>query len=501
MNNFFDLFILPSAGSIGPLLQSIREQNYPNIKVYIPSSIPFQSTHLNTTNLQTSESEYASDLLLRFFHSSSSPIIGLIPSNCILFPTSLPTIDRMLSNRPDVGWAFTDYELQEGSQQTRFSLLEDRGDLTEREDRSPCMWISRNAITRVGYVKSGLRITPLYDLRLRLGECYRTLHIPKVLVRQSIDVPKMTEEEKERAAKLFFPGQGKLGGFSYLFLSKDEESEIETVFYDSLKRRDVWLEGDTGIQDCPTDDTLTEIDPVVSVVIPVYNRAKYIGKAIESVLQGTYQNFEIIVVDNASTDTTIEIVQGYATRDKRIRIIKRTKNVIGEALNDGLFAARGIYFAQLDSDDLYSERTLELAVKALESDRKIGVAISYYDLVDEEGKVMPEFGVITHSQYNRNNILRRDGAGAARIWRKSVLLEFGGFDELSFGNYGEDYDMILKCGEKYKIHRLPEVLYHYRRHPDNTDALRQHSMKIWSKTEARQRAIIRRKHLNHRLGK
>ena len=92
------------------------------------------------------------------------------------------------------------------------------------------------------------------------------------------------------------------------------------------------------------------------------------------------------------------------------------------------------------------------------------------------------------------------GLGAARIWRRSVLLDNGGFDEASFGSYGEDYDMILKCGERHKIQRIHEVLYHYRRHPDNTDALRHHSLKIWSKTEARQRAIIRRRRINEQLG-
>lgn len=496
MQKQFGLLVLPSLGNLNDFIVSLQLQTDVTFELFLPSTMEYNTVPIPFHTVDVDEQDAAGDMLLKFFNQSSAEYLGLIPSNCLLFPQTLAKIFRAMRNRPDVGWCFTDYEKEENGETTRYNLLEDRGDLTEREDRSPCMWISNSALKYVGYIRSGLRFCPLYDLRLRLGEHFRTLHIPEVLVKQKLEIPQMSEEEKQRAAKLFFPGQGKYGGFSYLFLSKEEEEEIESVFYDSLKRRGAWLKDDFNIQECPPDPILQANDPVVSVVIPVYNRSKYIGQAIESVQQGSFQQFEIIVVDNASSDNTVEIVKKYMREDARIRLLQRTKNVIGEALNDGLFASKGIYFAQLDSDDLYSEKTLELAVDALNKDRTIGVAISYYDLVDEDGKVMPEFGIITHSQYNRNNILRRDGAGAARIWRKSVLLEFGGFDEMSFGNYGEDYDMILKVSEKYRVHRLKEVLYHYRRHPDNTDALRHHSLKIWSKTEARQRALIRRKVIN-----
>ncbi|MCX7834933.1 MAG: glycosyltransferase [bacterium] len=500
MEPALDLLVLPAPGNLIELIRSLKQQSDISFRLFLPSTIENHSIDFPFHTLETIEGETAGDILLKFFKNCTAKLIGLIPSNCILYPHTLSTIYRAMNNRPDVGWCFTDYEKIEQNESTIVHLIEDRGDITEREDRGPCTWIARQALQYVGYIRSGLRFCPLYDLRLRLGEHFRTLHIPKVLVQQKLEEPQMTEEEKARAAKLYFPGQGKLGGFSYLFLHREEEQEIENVFYDSLKRRGAWLEENFFIQECPPDAPLQPNEPIVSVVIPVYNRAKLIGKAIESVQQGTFQQFEIMVVDNASTDNTVSVVKEYIQKDPRIRLLQRSSNVIGEALNDGLFASKGIYLAQLDSDDLYSERTLELAVHALNQDRTIGVAISYYDLVDEDGNVMPEFGIITHSQYNRNNILRRDGAGAARIWRKSVLLEFGGFDEMSFGSYGEDYDMILKCSEKYRVHRIQEVLYHYRRHPDNTDALRHHSLKIWSKTEARQRALIRRKFINRMYG-
>ncbi len=499
MQNRFDLLILPAPGTLDALWHSLEKQTETSFGLFVPWSLGMPPTDARCHRLDLRDGAGAGELLQQFFTASQAPLLGLLPTTTTLVPHALARIDRLLCTRGDVGWAFTDYELLEGDTQRLMELLEDKGDITEREDRGPCVWIVRDALNAVGGIRNGLKYAPLYDLRLRFGEKYQALHIAEPLVRQSLDAPVMTEEEKQKAAKLYFPGQGKLGGFSYLFMGQEEEAEIESVFYDTLKRRGAWLEGEDGIIECPPDEPQSGGEPKVSVVIPVYNRAKFIGSAIESVQSGTYLDFEIIVVDNASTDDTVKVVEKLMEKDKRIRLLKRKTNVIGEALNDGLFAAKGRYLAQLDSDDAYAENTLERAVAALDGDRKAGVAISYYDLVDEQGVPMPEFGVITHSQYNRNNILRRDGAGAARIWRKSFLMANGGFDEVSFGSYGEDYDMILKCGERHRILRLKEVLYHYRRHPDNTDVLRHHSLKIWSKTESRKRAIIRRKRINELL--
>lgn len=169
------------------------------------------------------------------------------------------------------------------------------------------------------------------------------------------------------------------------------------------------------------------------------------------------------------------------------------------ALNKGIAQAKGRYIAQLDSDDEYTPNTLTDMVGHLEAHPKCGLAISYYELMDEAGKVLEEFGVIEHLEYNLNNILRVDGAGAVRVWRKSVIEEFGGFNEVDFPNYGEDYDLVLKVGERYHVDRVHEVCYRYRRHPGNTDALRKPVDKITAKTLARTRALARRREINGKI--
>jgi glycosyltransferase involved in cell wall biosynthesis len=234
----------------------------------------------------------------------------------------------------------------------------------------------------------------------------------------------------------------------------------------------------------------------VSVIIPIHNRPEFLPLSVSSVQRGVFQDFEIIIVDNASTDDTLAVAQNLARRDSRLRVLSLPDNVIARALNAGVRAARGQYIAQLDSDDEYTPKTLDAMAHHLDSHPEEALAISYYELMDPQGKTLEEFGIIKHLEYNRNNILRVDGAGAVRVWRKAAIEEFGGFDERDFGHYGEDYDLVLKVGERYEVGRVHQVLYRYRRHPGNSDVLRPHEMKIHNKTLARQRAILRRRRIN-----
>ncbi len=371
----------------------------------------------------------------------------------------------------------------------RIHLTPHRDDLTEREDWGVIWGLPGWALRKIGGANPDLKYTTFYDLRLKLAEIGPVAHIQEPTCR--IDPP--DEDKAGKADTLFFPGRGAFGGFSYLFMQPEEEKETEQVFYNSLKRRGAFLE--------PRDNEVSPAavgpdDPIVTVVIPVFNRARFIPKALDSVLRGTLQNFEIIVVDNASTDDTVDVVEEYTRKDSRIILLKNDVNVIAKALNVGVKAARGRYIAQLDSDDEYVPNTLQDMVDHLESHPKAGLAISYYELMNEDGEVLEEFGVIKHLEYNLNNILRVDGAGALRCWRKSVIEEFGGFQETDFPNYGEDYDLVLKVSERYDVDRVHKVCYRYRRHPDNTDALRQPADKIRAKTLARTNAVMRRRALN-----
>ena len=105
---------------------------------------------------------------------------------------------------------------------------------------------------------------------------------------------------------------------------------------------------------------MPEKNPTVSIIIPTYNRAHLIGRAIQSVLNQTYQNFEIIVVDDGSTDNTEEMIKEFQKHDKRIKYIRHEKNRGGAAArNTGIKVARGEYIAFQDSDDEWLPEKLE----------------------------------------------------------------------------------------------------------------------------------------------
>ena len=390
---------------------------------------------------------------------------------------------------------YGDYLLREAAGDQRQTVRADLGDITEREDWGP-LWAVRAAwLKAAGGLDEQNPRAAFYDLLLKSWGSGRRVHVGGALA--VIPAPVADAEAAAAKQKLFFPGRGKLGGFSYLFMDPEDERQTEAVFCNFLRREQAYLEDKrTLIPPSPA-----KLSPTVTVITAVFNREKFIGRAIESVQAQTFSDWEYVIVDNGSSDRTREVVGEYAAKDARIRLIENDRNIIALSLNLAVKAARGKYVAQLDSDDEYLPHTLDKMTAALEANPTWGLAIGYYELMDEAGNSLPEFGIIKHLEYNRNNILRVDGAGAPRVWHRSVMLQFGLFDEKELGHYGEDYDLVLKVGEKYEVGRVHEVGYRYRRHEGNTDVLRDAEMKIYNKTLARLNALKRRQVMNLPLPK
>ena len=423
------------------------------------------------------------ELLNEILKQSQTEFITVINEDVEL----IPQLPEFLGNVPvEKGLIYGDYHEVSRDTKSLKQAYSGPEDITERADLGPLVIFRNTVVNRLGGWEESLKYSYDYELRLKMGESDCLHYVPQPLCKIKIQ-----EQNDDSANKLFFPGKGKYGGFSYLFMEPEEEQEIETVFADSLKRRGAYLDGEA-----PGFNPEASISPLVTVITPVYNREKFIGKAIESVLSGEFEDFEYIIIDNGSTDNTVDIVKSYES-DPRIKLIKNPVNRIAISLNIGLQNAKGKYISQLDSDDLYTPATLKSMSDFME-ETNCGLAISYYSLIDEDGNDLPEFGIIEHLEYSRNNIMRVDGAGAVRMWRKSAMLEFGGFDAEKLVDYGEDYDLVLKMGEKYSIGRVHEVLYKYRRHPDNSDILRDPIFKLRNKNLARERAIARRRKMNQK---
>ena len=209
-------------------------------------------------------------------------------------------------------------------------------------------------------------------------------------------------------------------------------------------------------------------EPLVSVILPVYNGSQYIADTVESVLRQTYRNLELIVVDDGSTDGTLAVVEKFAP-DARLRVISQPNSGVARARNRGLETARGEFIAPLDADDLWDPRKIELQVRRMqECGPATGLVYCWWVWIDSEGRVL-----------DRSPHWRIEGDGLARLieinytgnasvplYRRSCLAKIGGYDEGLEAQQGggcEDWDVSLKVAETHRVAVVPALLVGYRR--------------------------------------
>ncbi len=215
-----------------------------------------------------------------------------------------------------------------------------------------------------------------------------------------------------------------------------------------------------------------EFEVEATVIIPVYNRIKTIEDAIKSVLtQKTTFSFNLIIVDNHSTDGTYDVIQKYCNDPRLIHLIPDRDDLgIGGCWNYGVDHPQcGKFTIQLDSDDIYSdEDSLEKIVFAF-YEQNCAMVVGTYMMTNFNMEMIAP-GIIDHKEWTpdngRNNALRINGLGAPRAFYTPVLREI----KLPNTSYGEDYALGLAISRHYQIGRIYDVLYHCRRWEGNTDA-------------------------------
>ncbi|MGB9667721.1 MAG: glycosyltransferase family 2 protein [Thermosulfidibacteraceae bacterium] len=198
------------------------------------------------------------------------------------------------------------------------------------------------------------------------------------------------------------------------------------------------------------------MEPLVSVVIPTYNRASLLIRAIESVFSQSYKNFEIIVVDDASTDNTREVVSKFLD-DPRVVYIRNEKNMgVSASRNRGIRYGRGEFVAFLDSDDYWLRDKLRKQVEIIMSDDDVGMVYTGERFIDEEGRIIrdeiPKYsGFVYHVLLSKNFI-----SPSSTLLRKEVFEKVGFFREDM--NYREDYEFFLRVAKNYKIAYVKDIL-------------------------------------------
>lgn len=198
--------------------------------------------------------------------------------------------------------------------------------------------------------------------------------------------------------------------------------------------------------------------PRVSVVLPVHNGAAYLDAAIASILGQTFRDFELICVDDGSTDETPQILQRHALADSRIRIITNRPNKgLPGALNTGFAAARGELHTWTSDDNIARPHMLARLVAALDADPGVAIAYADFSVIDAGGEV-----VGFQKMGPASDLLLGNRIGAAFLYRAEVTRVLSGYDEALFGV--EDYDFWLRAVRRFYFVKLDEDLYLYRRH-------------------------------------
>ena len=211
--------------------------------------------------------------------------------------------------------------------------------------------------------------------------------------------------------------------------------------------------------------------PLVSVIIPVYNGAEFIGDAIASATTQTYRNLEIIVVDDGSRDSSLEIAKRLAASDNRIRVIAQTNGGVAKARNAAITAALGDFIAPLDADDLWLPTKIERQMTRMSADGdECGFVYSWWATIDPAGKVLdrsPRW-TVAGNRFDTLLLINFTGNASAPLFRKRCLIEAGGYNpKLAAASSGgcEDYEVVLRVAARYRIGVVPEILMGYRRSP------------------------------------
>ena len=195
--------------------------------------------------------------------------------------------------------------------------------------------------------------------------------------------------------------------------------------------------------------------PLISVIIPVYNTEKYLADCLDSVINQTISNIEIICVNDGSPDNSLQILKQYASRDKRIKILEQPNSGVIAARNNGISVARGEYILCLDSDDRIASVCLERLYNALINE-PCDLALPSVALFGNQTGLSDLGAPTADNMCAGNRIYSTCGLYKKELWKK-----YGGYDS-RFANGIEDYDFWMNFfQDNRRIVKVPDVLFYY----------------------------------------
>ena len=203
-------------------------------------------------------------------------------------------------------------------------------------------------------------------------------------------------------------------------------------------------------------------NPKISIIMSVYNGEKYLREAIESILNQTFADFEFIIVNDGSTDSSLEIIQSY--HDDRIRVINNEINIgLTKSLNKAIGEARGEYIARQDADDISLPNRFEEQLKYFEQYPEVVLLGTSAYRVDEHEKVLAK--VILPEKPDKNSLKGSQFYHGSLMVKKEVFNKVGRYNELL--RYCQDYELWLRIAKSYEVRNLTQLLYKFRFHSEN----------------------------------
>ncbi|MFA6587804.1 MAG: glycosyltransferase [Patescibacteria group bacterium] len=206
--------------------------------------------------------------------------------------------------------------------------------------------------------------------------------------------------------------------------------------------------------------------PLVTVVMPIYNGEVHLETAIKSILNQTYPDFELLILDDASTDSSLKIIKSF--NDPRIRLIQNEANAgLNKTLNIGLAAAHSVYIARMDQDDISHPERLKKQIAYLEQNPEIGVCGTAVEFLAKTGKktnlIFPTGNNLIKWAFCFYNPI----AHPTVMMRKKIVEQVNGYSTLEHTHYTEDYDLWYRLLPITKFHNLEEPLLTLRKHESN----------------------------------
>jgi len=370
------------------------------------------------------------DELLNFaIQQAGGSYIALALPEIIYEENFLYELKKQLDSNADVGLAYSDYEVvDEAGNIVRYGIAGkfDSESLGVRNYVGPCVLFKSSLLEKSGFFTNEKYLC--WDIWKRMAQLTDFGNVPRTLAR--------CYELKERIAGPSTPV-------------------------------------------CPSRRV-----PKISVVLPTYNHLKFLPKAVESVLAQTYDDFELIIVNDGSADGTREYLD--SLQDRRIRVIHQENKRLPEALNTGFRAARGELLTWVSSDNYCAPIFLEAFVAALDAYPDAGFAYSSHAWIDENDQIT---GICEDQDVSYHRLLASGVGVTSFMYRRLCQQRVGLYDPALEG--AEDWDMWLRILEQFQPVYVPDILGYYRRHRDSmTEKVKERILRASRQTF--QKAVKRR---------